>query len=539
MSGSRSLILACVILVPPVLAEDVPREPLQDVVDYYIDQRLQSEGISPAPVLDDVAWLRRVTLDLAGRIPSQAEVEQFRSDTRDDKRTLAVDRLLNSPDYAYHERNFLDNLLQSQYDGDREWRSWLLRSVREGRTWQELFRTIMTGSEDNPDEKPALAFLRKRANDIDEMTNDASRLFFGVSINCAQCHDHPLVADWQQDHYFGFKSFFARTYLTRSRQLAEKPPLQVKFTTTEGEEKAASLLFLTGTVVEEPADNRSDEQKKADDEAIQKQIRDENAPKPPQPGFSPRRKLVETALSGENSHLFARAMANRLWARFFDRGLVHPLDQLHSENPASHPELFERLAQEFRKRNYNMRWLERGLVLSRAYARSSTWESNDVPDPELFAVAVPRPLTPRQYAMTLMLATSHPEVVNGWQAADTWPAKRRELEDRANGWRREFELPGENFSVAVDEALLFANSDRVMNDFLRDGGDKLVGYLQGIEETDESIRQAFAAVLAREPEEQERSAFREFLLLRKDDRIAGLRDMVWALITSPELRFNH
>jgi hypothetical protein len=141
----------------------------------------------------DAEWLRRVTLDLAGRIPSSAEVEQFRSDARNNKREVAVDRLLNSPDYAYHERNFLDNMLQSQYDGDREWRAWLLRSIREGRSWQEMFRTIMTGNDDNPDERPALAFLKRRANDIDAMTNDTSRLFFGVSINCAQCHDHPLL----------------------------------------------------------------------------------------------------------------------------------------------------------------------------------------------------------------------------------------------------------------------------------------------------------------------------------------------------------
>jgi hypothetical protein len=539
MAGTRLIICACVFLTLPVFAEEPPREPLQAVVDYHINQRLMTSGIAPAPALPDAEWLRRVTLDLAGRIPSSAEVEQFRSDARNNKREVAVDRLLNSPDYAYHERNFLDNMLQSQYDGDREWRAWLLRSIREGRSWQEMFRTIMTGNDDNPDERPALAFLKRRANDIDAMTNDTSRLFFGVSINCAQCHDHPLVGDWLQDHYYGFKSFFARTYVTRSKLLAEKPPLQVKFRTTEGEDKVARLLFLTGTVVEEPEDNRSDEQKKKDDEAIQKQIRDENAPKPPLPNFSPRRKLVDTALSGENSQLFARAMANRLWARFFGRGLVHPLDQLHSENPASHPELFEWLAREFRNHNYNLRWLERGLVLSNAYARSSVWESDDTPDPELFAVAAPRPLTPRQYAMSVMLATTNPEDINKWQTADAWPAKRRELEDRADSWRREFELPGDHFSVAVDEALLFANSERVMNDFLRDGGDKLVGYLLKIEDAEQTIAKAFAAVLSREPDEAEVSAFREYLAQREDKRVDGLRNLVWALITSPELRFNY
>lgn len=179
----------------PVFAEEPPREPLQAVVDYHVNQQLTTKGIAPAVTLEDVAWLRRVTLDLAGRIPSQSEVVQFRAD----KRELAVDRLMSSPDYAYHERNFLDSLLQSQYDGDHEWRAWLLRSVRDGRSWHEMFRTIMNGNDDNSDEKPALAFLKRRAKDIDAMTNDASRLFFGVSINCAQCHDHPLFSDWKSE----------------------------------------------------------------------------------------------------------------------------------------------------------------------------------------------------------------------------------------------------------------------------------------------------------------------------------------------------
>jgi hypothetical protein len=98
-------------------------------------------------------------------------------------------------------------------------------------------------------------------------------------------------------------------------------------------------------------------------------------------------------------------------------------------------------------------------------------------------------------------------------------AKRRELEDRADSWRREFELPGDHFSVAVDEALLFANSERVMNDFLRDGGDKLVGYLLKIEDAEQTIAKAFAAVLSREPDEAEVSAFREYLAQRRDKRV--------------------
>ena len=533
----KSLCLVC--LLPTAQPVSVV-SPIPAVVDSHIQNRLDAEQVQPAPMLSDAMWLRRVTLDLAGRIPTPHEVTQFVENTADDKRAVAVDRLMNSADYAYHERNVLDDMLQAEHGEDREWRAWLLRSIREGRAWHEIFRTIMIGREDNPEERPALAFLRKRAGDIDVLTNDASRLFFGVSVNCAQCHDHPLVADWQQDHYFGFKSFFARTYVTRKQLLAEKPPQILKFKTTEGEEKVARLMFLTGAVAKEPEDKRSDEQKKKDDEAVRIQLKDDNAPPPKQPKFSPRRKLVDLALAGENNRFFARAMVNRTWARFFARGLVDPLDQLHSENPASHPELLDWLTREFIGHNYNLRWLERGLVLSDAYARSSAWESEtEIPAPDLFAVATARPLAPRQYTLSLVIASISPAESQKWQAADTWPAKRRQLEDRTSHYLREFERPGENFSVAVDEALLFANSDRIRNDFIRDGNDRLFGDLKKQTDHSEMIRMACLSILSREPEPTEIAAISEFLAARTDRRDAGIRDMLWALMTSPELRFNH
>lgn len=513
---------------------------LSGIVDRHIAEKVLQAGVTPAPTLADAMWLRRVTLDLAGRIPSVAELRDFEHDPRPGKRQYAVDKLLSSPDYAYHQRNVLDNMLQSGYGEDRQWRAWLLRSVRDGRSWHELFRTMMIGRDENPDEQPALTFLKKRANNLDEMTNDVSRLFFGVSINCAQCHDHPLVGDWQQDHYFGFKSFFARTYLTKSRVLAEKPPVKVKFTTTEGEEKQARLMFLSGTVVEEPEDKRTDEQRKKDDEEVRRQMREDKVPPPKPPAFSPRRKLVDTALSGENRDLFAKSIVNRVWARFFARGLVHPLDQLHSENPASHPELLDWLTAEFIAHNYNLRWLHRGLVLSETYARSSAWPSADEPPPaELFAVAQARPLAPRQYSLSLILATASPDEVAAWQSPDMWPTKRRELEDRSQGYTNLFELPGEYFNVAVDEALLFANSDRIRNDFLRDGNDRLTGYLKKQGDSQQTVRTAFLAVLSREPDAAELQTFNEFLQSRADRPAEGIRDLLWALITSPELRFNH
>lgn len=229
-----------------------PDRPIEQVVDYYIDAGLAAAGVTPAPPADDANFVRRVTLDLAGRIPSSAEVRSYLQSTAPERKQQLVDRLLASPDFSYQQRNEFDVFLMAG-KGNGEWRDWLLKALAENRRWPELFRSIMLPRETDAAEKAAVTFLKSRAANVDDMTNDTSRLFFGVSINCAKCHDHPLVADWTQDHYFGMASFFNRTYLTKKQFLAEREDGQLKFRTTAGQEKEARLLFLTSAEISEPA----------------------------------------------------------------------------------------------------------------------------------------------------------------------------------------------------------------------------------------------------------------------------------------------
>ena len=181
---------------------------------------------------------------------------------------------------------------------------------------------MMTGREENSDEKPALAFLKARAGSLDDLTNDTSILFFGVNVSCAKCHDHPLVDDWTQDHFYGMASFFTRTYLTKKNTLAEKSTGGIKFKTTSGEEKQARFMFLTGTEVPEPKVELSAEQRKALVAEEKRQMKDAKAPAAKVPGFSPRAKLVELALGVDDRRFFSRAIVNRIWLRLMGRGIV-------------------------------------------------------------------------------------------------------------------------------------------------------------------------------------------------------------------------
>jgi hypothetical protein len=536
----------CGLLASFAVAADLPSAdlPMEQVIDQFIDQRLAAEKVAPAAQADDANLLRRLMLDLGGRIPTLPETERYVTNTSPGKRVELVDQLLASPDFIWHQRNELDQMLLPNKPNDGDFRKYLLWAVQENRSWDAMFRDMLVGDEEDENRKYALTFIKSRAKDLDDMLNDTAILFFGVNVTCAKCHDHPLTPDWKQHHYYGMASFFSRTYLTKKNVLAERPFGEVTFKSkrkddTKGEQ-LAKFEFLTGTVIDEPAVEYSAEDKKKIEEAIKASMQKDDAPPPPKPAFSPREKLVEVALRAEDNRFFARNIVNRVWNRFFGRGLVHPVDQLHSANAPSHPELLDWLTRDLVAHNYDLKRLIRGIVLSQAYSRSSEWRSGEQPpDPALFAVAKVKPLTPRQYGLSLLIARQSPDSWPPLDKPNEWAARREQLENAANGYAAMFEMPGENFQIAVDEALLFANSQRIEEELLRDAKSEIVGYLKSLPNQGAVIETAFRSICSRSPTDDERAAIQDYLQKHAADRTAAIRQFVWALLTGPEMRFSY
>jgi hypothetical protein len=496
---------------------------------------LKGDGVIPAKPADDASFLRRVTLDLVGRIPTVAETAAFVGSNDPFKRVQLVDRLMSSPSFVRHQANEFDTLLMAGTKGSL--REYLTRALDENRPWDKIFRELVTADESDPKQKGASEFLKQRVADTDKLTTEVSTLFFGVNVSCARCHDHPLIHDWTQFHYYGMKAFFARTF-DNGGFLAEREYGQVKFKTTKGVEREAKMMFLTGKVadladVPEP----SAEEQKKEKERFDALKKEKKAPPPPK--VSARAKLVDLSLENDQRDFFARAIANRLWHRFFGYGLVMPLDQMHAENPPSHPELLTWLARDLMDHGYDLRRLMRGLVLSRAYGRSSRWEGGTAPAPAQFAVARLRALTPMQLAVSLRLATTDPATV----AADMKPEeveKRLEgLESNARGFAGMLAQPGDDFQIGVSEALLFSNSDRIMKEYLAEGGDRLVSRLLKLKEPKDVVQLAVRTVLSRPPTAEETKLLGEYLQKRSDRPVDACRQLVWALVTSSEFRFNY
>ena len=530
-------------LTLPASAQDLqPADlPIEAVIDHYIDEMIAEDEVKPAAQIGELNLLRRLMLDLAGRIPTTAETKQFLADTSESKRQELVDRLLGSPDFAYHHRNELDRTLLPNKRNDGDFRKYLLWATEQNRSWDRMFQDMVVGDESDEYQKAAMQFVRTRAGSLDDLTNDTSIMFFGVNVSCAKCHDHPLADDWKQDHYFGMQSFFSRTFVTKSKMLAEKFYGDVKFKTTKGIEKQARFMFLNGSVAEEPKKELSSDEKKKLDEEVKKLQKDDKA-KPRKPEFSPRQELVKLALSEKDTAFFGKNVANRLWHRFFGRGIVDPPDQIHTGNPASHPELLDWLARDLQSHGYDLKRLIRGIVLSQTYSRSSKWEDDsEPPSADYFALAQPRILSPRQYGATLLVASRNPPHWDQWltKTPEEWKEEREYLEGGANSWASLFEVPTGNYQIPVDEALLFSNNSRIRDDLLRDSGDRLLGHLKTIDDTAEAIDAAFLAIHCRPPTDDERQTIGKYLEFRSEDRPAAMKQVVWALIASPEVRFNY
>jgi Protein of unknown function (DUF1549)/Protein of unknown function (DUF1553) len=527
--------------IPATRAADLlPADrPIGEAIDHYLDQALRKEGVQPAPAADDATIVRRLTLDLAGRIPTAAEACAYLDSTDPEKMLHLIDRLTASPGFVRHQATELDTMLTAGDKGTL--REYLVKAVGDNRPWDGIFRELMLPDQTDKDRKAAAEYLRARVKDVDRLTADVSSTFFGVNISCAQCHDHPLVSDWKQDHFYGMKAFFDRTFVNGRGDagfLGEHGYGTVKFKTTEGVERQARLMFLSGRKIDEPESKGSaSEERKKEKEELERALK-EKVP-PPAPKFSARAKLVEVALQPGARDFFARSIVNRVWNRLFGRGLVMPLDQMHSANPPSHPELLAWLARDTIDHGYDLRRLVRGLVSSRAYTRDSRWSGEEAPRPSLFAVALIRPLTTMQLACSLRIATADPASL----PADLKPAefdKRiEELENSGRSLASALGFARGDSQIGVAEALFFSNGKRVVDDVLADGNGRLIKRLKETAAPAEQIDLAVRNVLSRPPDDEDRRVLGEYLAMRTDRPDQAYRQLLWALLTCPEFRFNH
>lgn len=335
-----------------------------------IDRLLALPGQQAMTVCSDAEFIRRISLDLVGMTPTATEVRTFLTDPDPQRREKLVDRLLASPRFTRHLATSIDLWLMERRANSNvpqdDWHNWLLKSLREGKSWSDLVRVILTADGNDPATRPAARFYLDRGSEPNQIARDIGRVFFGRDMQCAQCHDHPLIDDYKQADYQGLLAFAAPGYVV---------PVKAgdKTTNIHGEKSGTDLQFESvffkgalhrtppripgGLWIDEPHYYPGDEYTVAPADNV-----------PAVPKFSRRAKLAELATSGTN-RAFNENIANRLWAHLFGRGLVYPLDMHHPDNPAASPELMRLLGERLAATQFNMPAFLRELALSQTYQR--------------------------------------------------------------------------------------------------------------------------------------------------------------------------
>jgi hypothetical protein len=361
--AGRVILVLTAARTAPALAEG---EPLHSLIDQHLTP---ASGLKPQKCTD-AEFLRRASLDLIGMVPTAEEARAFIADQLADKRERLIDRLFASPHYGRHLAAVLDVMLMERRPNTHvsadEWQAWLLASVRANKPWNVLAREILQADGDNPAQRAPARFALDRASDPHAVTRDVGRIFFGRDMQCAQCHDHPLVEDYLQSDYHGLLAFIAPSYaLVRNeggaqRTLqAEKAGADLTFESVfEGIPRRTAPRMPDSVMIDEPFFLPGDEYQVAPADNVK-----------PVPKFSRRAKLAEMATNGSNA-AFNANIVNRLWAHMFGRGLVHPVDMHHPDNPPADPELLRLLSERFAAMNFDMRAFLRELALTAAYQRS-------------------------------------------------------------------------------------------------------------------------------------------------------------------------
>ncbi|MFP6621056.1 MAG: DUF1549 domain-containing protein, partial [Pirellulaceae bacterium] len=356
------------------MAAESPRLLAVDALHMRIDTAITNGNLGiPSRPASDTEFLRRIYLDLHGTVPTTNQVRVFLADTAHDKRARVVDRLLEHPRFSRFMATTFD-LMMMERQPDKHvktaaWRTYLYESFLAGKKLDQLSREILSADGSDPKLRAAVRFYLDREGEPNRLTRDVGRIFFGMDLQCAQCHDHPLIDDYYQEDYYGIFAFLNRSFIFTAKDkkvfFAEKAEGNVAFTSVFTKESGESGPCLPEVMpIAEPTFKKGEEYQVKPAKNVR-----------PIPKYSRRNQLAVLATSGEN-RAFNRNLANRLWAHMMGQGLVEPVDLYHSDNPPVNPELMDLLANELVKLKFNIRPFLRELALSQTYQRSLDMPAN-------------------------------------------------------------------------------------------------------------------------------------------------------------------
>jgi hypothetical protein len=524
--------------------------PLHAEIDRLVAAGWAERGLQAAALSSDAEFLRRLYLDLVGTIPTAAEARAFLDDPAPDKRARLIEILLASPAYARHMQHVFDSVFLERQDGNyvsqAEWQEYLRASFAANKPWDQLVRELVASDGSDLQTRPALRFYTVRTVDSNRvlnpthLTRDIGRLFLGVNLQCAQCHDHPSIEDYKQADYHGIKAFVDRLHFFQGK-VADKP-LMLIAEKAEGDGKFYSVF--DPAKLERQAVPHLPGLPEVPDPVLVKGKEYVVAPGKdalPVPAYSRRAQLARQLTAAENL-AFRRNAVNRFWEWMMGRGLVHPADLTHAGNRPSHPELLELLGRHFAEKKFDTKDLLRELALSRTYQLASVPPPGSGPlPPEAFAVAPLKPLRPHQLAFAMMQASGYTDVQRVVVKGDEkvlYDRLASQLKPFTDAYARPAGQAEGGFEASLFQALFLGNG-APLNAWVRPQPGNLADRLTKLDDPARAAEELCLSVFSRRPSAAEAAAVAGYLQEGGRDRALAAREMVWALIAAAEFRFNH
>lgn len=526
--GTVAVFNAAIPLGAPV--EKLPPE--KNFVDAAVFANLKELGIPPSPVCDGATFLRRSTLDIAGRLPTEDEAKAFLANKNPNKRDEWIDELLRSPDYADFFAGKWAAVLKNRREDESDtasnfaFHAWVRDSLLSNKPYDQFVRELL-GATGTVIGNPPVAWY-KRVKEPKDQIEDVAQLFLGVRMQCAQCHHHPFER-WSQDDYYSLAAFFSR--------VGRKP------SGTRGED----LIFhQRGLATATNIKTRAALTPAAFGDRMKVIAPDED----------PRLRLADWMKSPKNP-FFAKVLVNRYWKHFFQRGLIEPEDDIRDTNPPSNPELLAALEKHFIESGFDLKELVRVITRSNAYQLSATPNKYNIDDRQNYSRYYPRRLSAEVMLDSIdQLAgtqTDFPNLPAGTRAV----ALPDNSYNRSSPFLRVFGRPeGQSVcecervqSSSLAQSLHLINAPDIRGKLAHPKG-RAEQLAKDTRPAEARIKELYLAAFAREPRPEELKAALDYLneprvnaAGQKVDAQKAARenfqDLIWAIMTSKEFLFNH
>ena len=504
--------------------------PEENVVDKFAARKWRELNIAPSGLCTDEAFIRRAYLDVTGTLPDPKETVAFAADKDPAKRAKLVDRLLESPEYAYYFANKWADILRVKRRGQAAraygtfaFHTWIREAVAADRPYDEFVRDILCAIGDESKSPPTVWY--KEVKTPEQFVDDVSQVFLGQRLACANCHHHPYEK-WTQDDYWGVAAFFGRVGF----KAVPTPGVA-----NQGQNQKQVLFVKASGGVQNKRSGQTSPMKPLDAEPVAAVS-----------GEDPRERFAEW-MTGPKNPFFAKTVANRYWAHFFGRGIVDPLDDMRVTNPPSNPELLDALAQNLVDNKYSLKALIKTICKSRTYQLAAEPNEFNKGDKQSFARYYPKRLQAEVLYDAVAKLTDSPSTFPGLPTDKFAPNRAIMLPDES--FQSYFlDVTGRPQRISacecerVNEASLamtlhLLNSQEVQDKIARAGGraDRLA---KDERSDEEKVTELFLLATGAKPGEEKLKLALEHVAKHEKNKKLAYENIIWALINTKGFLFN-